>query len=221
MNRSGSGDEYCGVSISIKSYTTYRCLLSLSYCFLERVDPEILCQDEPKFIVFYSMLVLIFSMFCFKCRCSKPSLTMKQQGTMVTVYQHCFSFWENAFVWWSQPLVLGKYPAGILLSFAVLMAGASISKILLVFKHMRLCVYNIRTYFIHQDKLLFQVVLSYWETSFNSLESDREHKRYCMEWWWPLWLDGALSKIWCIYHILLYFDENCSLWGASGKFWKI
>ena len=84
---------------------------------------------------------------------------------MVTVYQHRFSCGENAFVWRSEPLVLGKYPAGnILLSFAVLMARASISKILLVFKHTRLCVYNIHTYFIHQNKLLFPVVLSYWET---------------------------------------------------------
>lgn len=59
-----------------------------------------------------------------------------------------------------------KYPAGnMLLSFTILMAGASVSKIFLVFKHMnRLCMYDIRTYFIHQDKLLFPVVLSYWES---------------------------------------------------------
>ena len=84
---------------------------------------------------------------------------------MVIVYQHCFHCGENAFVWRSQPLLLGKYPAGnILLSFTILMAGASVSKIFLVFKHMKLCMYNIRTYFIHQDKLLFPVVLSYWES---------------------------------------------------------
>lgn len=104
-------------------------------------------------------------MFCFKCKRSKPSVNMKQNGTMVTVYQNCFHCGENAFVWRSQPLLLGKYPAGnILLSFAILMAGASISKILLVFKHMRLCMYSIRTYFIHQDKLLFPVILTYWES---------------------------------------------------------
>lgn len=131
-----------------------------------RVDPETTsCQDEPKFIVFYSMLLAIFSLFCFKCKSNKPSVTMKQHGTMVIVYQHCFYCGENAFVWRSQPLLLGKYPAGnILLSFAILMAGASVSKIFLVFKHMKLCMYNIRSYFIHQDKLLFPVVLSYWES---------------------------------------------------------
>ena len=68
-------------------------------------------------------------------------------------------------MWPSQPLLLGKYPAGnILLRFAILIAGASVSKIFLVFKHMKLCMYNIRTYFIYQDKLLFPVVLSYWES---------------------------------------------------------
>lgn len=96
------------------------------------------------------MLLAIFSLFCFKCKSNKPSVTMKQHGTMVIVYQHCFYCGENAFVWRSQPLLLGKYPAGnILLSFAILMAGASVSKIFLVFKHM---------------KLLSPVVLSYWES---------------------------------------------------------
>ena len=83
---------------------------------------------------------------------------------MVTVWQHCPKCGENAFKWQSQPLVLGKYPAGnILLSFSVLMAGASVSKVLLVFRHMGLCVYNVRTYFIHQKKFLFPVILQYWE----------------------------------------------------------
>lgn len=97
---------------------------------------------------------------------------MKQHGTMVIVYQHCFTCGENAFVWRSQPLLLGKYPAGnILLSFAILMAGASISKIFLVFRHMGLCMYSIRSYFIHQDKLLFPVVLTYWESYRSTLLS--------------------------------------------------
>lgn len=52
------------------------------------------------------------------------------------------------FKWRSQLFVLGKYPAGnILFSFSVLMAGASISKVLLVFKHMGLSAYEARTYY--------------------------------------------------------------------------
>lgn len=168
------------------------------------------------------MLLAIFSMFCFKCKRSKPSVNMKQNGTMVTVYQNCFHCGENAFVWRSQPLLLGKYPAGnILLSFAILMAGASISKILLVFKHMSLCMYSIRTCFIHQDKLLFPVILTYWEsyrlTLFNQLKNMKDV--VCSG--RAIWLNGSFGKIWGVYHILLHPNENCPLWVASGKLWLI
>ena len=90
---------------------------------------------------------------------------MKQQGTMVIVNQHCLSCGEESFEWKSQPMALGgKYPAGnVLLSFAVLMAGASISKVLLVFKHMGLSAYSARAFFFHQRNFLFPVVISYWE----------------------------------------------------------
>jgi solute carrier family 8 (sodium/calcium exchanger) len=71
---------------------------------------------------------------------------------------------ENAFQWRSQPLILGRYPAGnILLSFSVLMAGASISKISLVFKHMGLYMFAVRTFFKHQKRFLFPAVLYHWE----------------------------------------------------------
>lgn len=90
---------------------------------------------------------------------------MRQRGTMVIVNQHCLTCGEDAFEWKSQPMSLdGKHPAGnVLLSFAVLMAGASISKILLVFKHMGLSAYSARTYFAHQRNFLFPVVINYWE----------------------------------------------------------
>lgn len=61
-------------------------------------------------------------------------------------------------------MVLGRYPAGnILLSFGILMAGATVSKVLLVLKHMGISVYNARTYFVHQSKFLFPAILTYWE----------------------------------------------------------
>lgn len=83
---------------------------------------------------------------------------------MVRVIQHC-SHCENPFTWRSQPFVLGRYPAGnMLLSFAVLLAGASISKVFLVFKHMGLSVYCIRTYLKHQKNFIYPAILHYWET---------------------------------------------------------
>lgn len=107
----------------------------------------------------------LFSLFCFKCKHDNPTVTMKSSGTMVTVYHSCFKCGENAYQWRSQPLILGKYPAGnLLLSFGVLMAGASISRVLLVFRHMGLVAYNVRTFFSHQSTFLFPAILHYWET---------------------------------------------------------
>jgi len=88
---------------------------------------------------------------------------MATTGTMVTVTQSCKGC-ISGYVWQSQPMVLGKFPAGnILLSFAVLMAGASISKILLVFRHLGLCVYSARTFFRHQKSYLFPTILHHWD----------------------------------------------------------
>lgn len=107
----------------------------------------------------------LFHLFCFKCKQEKPTATMKANGTMVIVSQHCGKCGENAFQWRSQPLVCGRYPAGnIMLSFAILMAGASVSKVFLLFKHMGLCIHGFRSFFQHQKMFLFPAVLSHWET---------------------------------------------------------
>jgi hypothetical protein len=68
-------------------------------------------MDEPKFIVFYTMRMTLFSKFCFKCKSDLPSVSMKVYGTLTTVYQEC-NICGNGYKWHSQPLVLGRYPAG-------------------------------------------------------------------------------------------------------------
>lgn len=126
-------------------------------------------MDEPKFIVFYTMLVTLFSKFCFNCKSDLPSVSMKVHGTMATVDQQCKTCGVG-YKWHSQPLVIGRYPAGnILLSFAILMAGGSISKVLLIFKHMGLAVYSARTFFRHQTKFLFPVILRHWTNCRNAM----------------------------------------------------
>ena len=56
-----------------------------------------------------------------------------------------------------------------LLSLSVLMSGGSISKVLLIFKHMGLAVYSARTFFRHQTKFLFPVILKHWADSRKAL----------------------------------------------------
>jgi len=83
---------------------------------------------------------------------------------MATVTQHCLKC-KQSYEWQSQPTVHGKLAAGnLLLSCAILMDGASISKTLLIFRQMGLQVYSARTYFRHQRDFIFPTVLHYWET---------------------------------------------------------
>ena len=94
---------------------------------------------------------------------------MKSNGTLVTVLQTCSSC-AKQFVWKSQPYILGKHPAGnMLLSNAILMAGAFVSKVLLVCQHLGLEVYSVRTYFYHQKNYLFPAVVKHWKNYRSSL----------------------------------------------------
>lgn len=72
---------------------------------------------------------------------------------------------SGTFSWNSQPFLIGKFPAGnILLSFAIICAGASVGKVLLVFKHMGLLCYSEATYYYHQRHLLFPTIMKFWHS---------------------------------------------------------
>ena len=82
-------------------------------------------------------------------------------GTCVNIEQRCKSCgWERT--WSSQPL-LGKTPAGnVLLSGAILFAGATATKILRVLQHMRIATISLRTFLDHQKRYLQPVVEHVW-----------------------------------------------------------
>ena len=131
----------------------------------------------------------------------EPTATMKQREAMVVVSQHCTTCGDNAFSWRSQPL-----------SFGLLMAGASISKVLLVMTHMGLHGYSARTFFVHQKNFLFLVILNYWEQYRASLVG-----KCCLEWGWAVWFNGAQCQIWCLYHGFQHYSEGGALRTTSGK----
>jgi hypothetical protein len=62
-------------------------------------------MDEPEFVVFYTMLMTLFSKFCFNCKSDLPSVSMKVYGTMATVDQDC-RICGNGYKWRSQPFGL-------------------------------------------------------------------------------------------------------------------
>lgn len=145
----------------------------IPFFFPFSVDADTKPTDQPKFIVFYNMLLSLFEMFCFLCKSPKPAIDMMTNGTMVTVIQNCrFCGPTKRFKWMSQPLVIGKHPAGnLMLSFGTIMSGVNISQMLLMFKHMGLAVITPRTYFVYQNKFLFPSILKYWRESQGKLIS--------------------------------------------------
>lgn len=81
---------------------------------------------------------------------------------MLTIEAECSNCGETH-TWKSQPDLLGKFPAGnLLLSFAVLSAGTSIRKVLLVFRHMGMLVYHEPAYYYHQRHLLIPSIVAFW-----------------------------------------------------------
>ena len=97
-----------------------------------------------------------FSIFCFKCKDGKPAVPMEKNGTMVTIYESCSTYGPKSFKWQSQPFLLGRHPAGnVLLCCASLAAAASVSKVLLVFKHMGLSAYSASISFLQQKCFIF------------------------------------------------------------------
>ena len=124
------------------------------------VDPGTPLYQEPKFIVFYTMLLNLFSMFCFKCKEDDATVTMSRTGTMVKVLQDCRNCGDSSFVWQSQPLVFNGQGAGnMLLSFAILVAGSTISRMRLVFEHMGLSVISARTFSDIRETIFFLLCL--------------------------------------------------------------
>ncbi|KAK3735916.1 hypothetical protein QZH41_009154 [Actinostola sp. cb2023] len=98
-------------------------------------------REEPKGIVFLSKLMLLFQ-YCHYCFSSNPKVAVSQNGTSLSIVSKCERCGET-FNWTSQPILLNKFQAGnLLLSFAMLTAGASVRKMLLVFRHMNLLAYN-------------------------------------------------------------------------------
>ena len=82
------------------------------------------------------------SLLCSASNAKKVELELlrREIGTIVIVIQYCDKCGDKAFKWHSKPLIFGKYQAGNLLSFPILMAGASVSKVLHICNHMALFV---------------------------------------------------------------------------------
>ena len=132
------------------------------YCgFLDRIfflSFRVFAKDtnirtEPKFIVFFTSLLALFK-FCPNCKADDPLVEVYEAGTMAQVKCTCTNeaCKNKETIWNSQPYLPNtKIPAGnFLLSFAILIAGTSASKVVRVFQHMGTKCISLSTFFRHQ-----------------------------------------------------------------------
>ena len=125
------------------------------------------------FMVTYSPLIELFAKSCFNCKAENPKVQVKRIGSMATVVQMCNKCLMEDFVWRSQPMVMGRYPSGnILTSFGILMSGINISQAMLMFRHMNLAMTSVQSYHGHQSTFLFPAILKHWEVYQSGLIED-------------------------------------------------
>ena len=134
--------------------------LDFSSFFSFNVEEDNL-RSHPKFIVFWSQLLMLFQI-CHSCGAEKPLVEAKEVGTMVVVTTDCSSAKcpKRHNVWSSQPNMPNmKVPAGnILLCMAILLSGGSVTKVFTMFKHMGLRCISLTSFFYHQRVSLETVI---------------------------------------------------------------
>ena len=130
---------------------SYRVSLILNFFRVFHKDTNL--RTEPKFIVFLTQLLALFK-FCPSCKSSDLLVDVLQNGTMAQVK-------VKDTTWNSQPLMTGtSISAGnLLLSFGILTAGTSATKVIRALQHMGLACISLRTYFIHQQVIKFKLCL--------------------------------------------------------------
>lgn len=109
-------------------------------------------RNEPKFIVFLTQLLCLFQI-CRECKCDKTMVEVNAHGTMAEVITICLNpDCGKQTNWFSQPNFPGtKIAAGnLLLSFGVLVAGTSATKVFRVFKHIGMACVSLTTFFKYQ-----------------------------------------------------------------------
>ena len=124
--------------------------------------------------MFVSHLLLLFQ-YCTFCFTPIATTDVTQTGTMITVSSTC-NVCKQTYIWKSQTNLLGCFPAGnLLLSFAILTVGGSVTKVLNIFKNMGILAYQKGTFYKHQRYLLIPSIIGFWRKYQSKiLESLRE-----------------------------------------------
>jgi hypothetical protein len=119
-------------------------------------------EKQRKFIVFESCLLALFAV-CAACKEPTRASVGTPRGTFVKVTQWCRHCKEER-VWDSQPYIRDVPAGNLLLSTAILCAGALPSMILRVLRHFNVSAICKDTFFRHQTVYLQPCISTVWMT---------------------------------------------------------
>ncbi|KAL3873816.1 hypothetical protein ACJMK2_028655 [Sinanodonta woodiana] len=124
-------------------------------------QPSTSLMSERKFIVFEQQLLSLF-LTCHYCHGPAKGKVTNTIGTLIIITQECH-LCSKSYTWSSQPYI-GDMPAGnIILSGAILFAGATPTKVLRVMHHMCIPVIHLSTFMTHQRVLLTPTINKVWK----------------------------------------------------------
>ena len=117
---------------------------------------------EDKFIIFWQMLLVLFSwLHCKSCGAGDISYQAKRIASLLSVTFTCTAC---SLTWlWNSQHFIGSFPAGnILLSASILFTGVIAKKVLQSLRQIAIAVPADRIYFLHQEQILCPSIEKLW-----------------------------------------------------------
>ena len=149
-------------------------------------------QNDVKFVVFKEQLDKLLKK-CPECGAAIRKKHASTQGTLFLVTLKCIN--GHAYTWNRQPMIKGMAAGNLLMSSAILLSGATYTKIASLAEILGLCFFSEKTFCTIQDSYLFPVINEVWEQEQHTVFNDLKGK--------DLWLSG---------------DGRCDSPGHSAKY---
>ena len=115
---------------------------------------------EPKYLVFWSSLLLLFR-YCFTCREKTKITSARTRGTLLVVTMKCHN--KHIHTWRSQPIVNKTGAGNILLSGAILYTGNTFKRISEMFDSINIPHFSRTLFDSIQKSLLFPALNSFYK----------------------------------------------------------
>ena len=113
---------------------------------------------EPKYLVFWSNLLLCY---CFTCKEKTQITSVRTRGTLLVVTMKCHD--KHIHTWRSKPMVNNTSAVNIFLSGAILYTGNTFKRISKMFDSINIPHFSTTLFYSMQNSLLFHTLYSFYK----------------------------------------------------------